>query len=94
MARVSRDIQNRRTIDDLLPSFEGITDVSPEIALGFHIEFNSINIRVKDAYTYGRMFLEEAEFQMQNEDAFRAYLADYESASAALAEILKAAKKR
>ncbi len=43
---------------------------------------------------YGRMFLEEAEFQMQNEDAFRAYLADYESASAALAEILKAAKKR
>lgn len=44
--------------------------------------------------THGRMFLEEAEFQMQNEDAFRAYLADYESASAALAEILKAAKKR
>ncbi len=43
---------------------------------------------------YGRIFLEEAEFQMQNEDAFRAYLADYESASAALAEILKAAKKR
>ena len=43
---------------------------------------------------YGRMFLEEAEFQMQNEDAFRAYLADYESASATLAEILKAAKKR
>ena len=44
--------------------------------------------------THGRMFLEEAEFQMKNEDAFRAYLADYESASAALAEILKAAKKR
>ena len=58
MARVTRDVQNRRTIDDLLPSFEGISDVAPEIVLGFRIEFTSINIRVKEAYTYGRMFLE------------------------------------
>ena len=58
MAKVSRDSQNKRTISNLLPAFEDISDVSPDIAIGFRIEFNSINIRIKDAYTFGRMFLD------------------------------------
>lgn len=58
MARLSRDAQNKRMIEDLIPSFEGISEVDSQVALGYGIEFNSINARAKDAYTYGRMFLE------------------------------------
>lgn len=41
-----------------LLSFDAIADVDKETALSYSIEFNSINIRAKDAYVYGRMFLE------------------------------------
>ncbi len=58
MARLSRDKQNKRMIDDLIPSFDGISDVDPQIALNYGITFNSINARAKDAYVYGHMFLE------------------------------------
>lgn len=58
MEKVSRDVQNKRMIHELLPSFMGISTVMPDVALGFNIAFNSINIRAKEAYTFGRMFLE------------------------------------
>ena len=58
MKKVSRDVQNQRMIDEILPSFNGITNVEPAMALSYRIEFNSINIRAKDAYIFGRMFLE------------------------------------
>lgn len=58
MAIITRDSQNQRMIEELLPFFEGVIAVDSEIALNYRITFNSINIRAKDAYTYGRMFLE------------------------------------
>ena len=58
MARYSRDVQNIRMIDDLIPSFEGISEIESQKVLGYGIGFNSINARAKEAYIFGRMFLE------------------------------------
>ncbi|QTE74000.1 hypothetical protein JS518_14070 [Clostridiales bacterium FE2010] len=58
MMKMSRDIQNRRMIEDLLPAFQDISTISPDSVSGLRIEFNSINIRAREAYIYGRMFIE------------------------------------
>jgi len=58
MAVITRDSHNQRMLEEILPFFDGVGSVEPEIALNYRIVFNSINIRAKDAYTYGRMFLE------------------------------------
>lgn len=58
MVKVSRDTHNKNALNVLLPAFDGIADVEPNVALSFGIEFNSVNERAREAYVYGRMFLE------------------------------------
>lgn len=58
MAFVTRDQQNKQMIDDLGTFFSSIQDVSVEQALSYEIHFNSINERARQAYQYGRLFLE------------------------------------
>ncbi len=64
MLQVSRDEPNRKMIENLIRSFEEMTDVDLRTALEFGITFNSVNSRAKDAYTYGRMFLESLQATM------------------------------
>ena len=66
MERMSRDNQNKIEIEYLLPFFDEITHVEPDVALGLGIEFNSVNSRAIDAYTYGRMFLESIHTTMNS----------------------------
>lgn len=55
---MSHDQQNLAAIDSLLIAFEGVSKVSRDAALGYSIEFNSVNERVSDVYALGRLILE------------------------------------
>ena len=57
MNRVSRDSHNKKVIEELLPTFQDITDVSQEEALLYNIYFDSLNARAETAYKYGLLFL-------------------------------------
>ena len=58
MGKASRDVQNKHAISDLLLQFEAIADAEVDTALSYGIEFNSVNARAREAYVFGRMFLE------------------------------------
>lgn len=57
MRELTRDTSNMKAIEELLLSFHDIEDISKDKALRFQPEFNSTNNRTKEAYIYGKMFL-------------------------------------
>ncbi len=58
MNDVSADFQNRKKIEEILPSFYDVASISREQALKLKIEFTPINVRAEESYKYGHMFLE------------------------------------
>lgn len=58
MRRLSRDAQNKKMADDLLLSFDCISDDDISTVLLYPIVFNSINERARESYQYGKLFLE------------------------------------
>ena len=57
MKQISKDNQNKRHIDYLLPFFESISTETKEKALSRPVVFNSTNQRAESAYRYGLLFL-------------------------------------
>lgn len=55
---MSHDQHNVAAIDGLSLVFDGVSEVSRDAALGYNIEFNSVNERASDAYLLGRLILE------------------------------------
>lgn len=53
----TNDIQNKKKIEELLPVFHYVSNISKEEALNLNIEFTPINIRAEEAFKYGSMFL-------------------------------------
>ena len=58
MLFISRDYHNRKKIEEFLPWFSNVETVTRDAALSFNIVFSSINIRAKESYIFGKMFLE------------------------------------
>lgn len=58
MSTLTNDIHNKKKINELLSAFYHISDITREEALNLHIEFTPINIRAKNCFMYGKMFLE------------------------------------
>lgn len=57
MKRVTRDNSNLQVIEELLMSFIDIDELDRDQAINYDPEFNSINVRAKEPYQYGKLFI-------------------------------------